>query len=369
MWLYEHGEIVKEIIIKFRPGVEPRPRALVGRRLVAELSGLAGVRLKAEALVLAAEDFQALRLPKNMTVRAAEEICKKLRQHPDVLTADASTPAYPLAINPPDDPFYRSGRQWALGGGPGAAAVAGAWDLTTGSADTVVAILDSGLIRRQVNGQWQYHEDLQARTILPGYDFISDAVCAGDNDGRDADFTDEGDAASPTLPSSWHGTQIAGIVAATTNNGVGVAGIDWRMRILPVRILGRCSYLNQPQDIADAILWAAGIDIGAPALNTNPARVINLSFGASAGCPAVVQTAIDRALARGSVLVAAAGNSGLMQSFYPAGCKGVIAVLALGQDAKRWPGEQLGLGYHDRSPGCGDRVHGRRQSSKGTRLR
>ena len=77
--------------------------------------------------------------------------------------------------------------------------------------------------------------------------------------------------------SSWHGTHVAGTIAANSNNGQGVAGINWNARILPVRVLGKCGGYNS--DISDGIRWAAGLSVAGVPANANPARVINLSLG------------------------------------------------------------------------------------------
>jgi serine protease len=132
-------------------------------------------------------------------------------------------------------------------------------------------------------------------------------------------------AGCPIQNSSWHGTHVAGTVAAATNNAVGVSGIDWASKLQPVRVLGKCGgYLS---DIADAMRWAAGLSVPGTPLNANPARVINLSLGGSGACSATLQSAVDSVIAAGTVVVAAAGNNaGDAGNFQPANCNGVIAV-------------------------------------------
>jgi len=213
-----------------------------------------------------------------------------------------------------------------------------AWDTTTGSSAVVVAVLDTG-IRFD-------HPDLLGKT-LPGYDFVSDAQRANDGDGRDADASDPGDwvtplevndAASPfyhcTDPSpatgqysgensSWHGTQLAGLIGAATNNGIGMASVGRNVMILPVRVLGKCN--GRDSDIQAAMRWAAGISVPGVPDNPYPAKVVNLSLGGSGSCGSAYQTVVDELIALGITVVASAGNDGDAVAA-PANCAGVIAV-------------------------------------------
>ena len=135
--------------------------------------------------------------------------------------------------------------------------------------------------------------------------------------------------------SSWHGTHTAGTIAAAGNNAVGVAGINWLGKILPVRVLGKCG--GYTSDIADAIVWASGGAVTGVPVNTTPARVMNMSLGADLGAgktcatdDIVTQNAIDTALANGTAVVVAAGNSSTdAASFSPASCNGVITIAAI----------------------------------------
>jgi hypothetical protein len=187
----------------------------------------------------------------------------------------------------------------------------------------VVAVIDTGMTD---------HADLRANTIA-GYDFISDLPTANDGNGRDADPADPGDwvdaenceNGSPPHDSSWHGTHVAGTIGAVSNNGLGVAGINWNARILPVRVLGRCGgYLS---DLVDAIYWAAGLPVPAVPANPHPAAVINMSLGGPEPCEGALQTAIDQAIAAGTVVIAAAGNElADAGTSAPGSCAGVITV-------------------------------------------
>ena len=213
---------------------------------------------------------------------------------------------------------------WQSGlAGTGAAAGSGV--------SAVVAVLDTGITA---------HPDLVGR-VLPGYDFVSDPQLANDGNGRDADPSDPGDwvsaadrkegrfAGCAEQRSSWHGTVIAGLVAANSDNALGVAGIDRQARILPVRVAGKCG--AAVADIVDGMRWAAGLAVAGVPTNANPARIVNISFGGAAACGHEYQAAVDELRAHGVVVVAAAGNDhGAVAR--PANCNGVVGVAALNRD-------------------------------------
>ncbi|MGH8026966.1 MAG: S8 family peptidase [Pseudoxanthomonas sp.] len=199
-----------------------------------------------------------------------------------------------------------------------------AWDISSGQG-VVVAVLDTGYVD---------HADLDAN-VVPGYDFIIDTEVAGDGDGRDADAHDPGDWESGGS-SSWHGTHVAGTVAAVTNNAKGVAGVAFGAKVMPVRVLGHGG--GYTSDIADAITWASGGTVAGVPANATPAEVINMSLGGYGACSddAVTQAAIDGAIARGTTVVVAAGNDNYDAAFFsPAGCAGVVTVGASGVDGGR----------------------------------
>lgn len=223
-------------------------------------------------------------------------------------------------------------QQWnMLGAADGFAGGIGApdlWEVWTGAPATVVAVVDTGVVA---------HPDFASR-LLPGYDFISTAAIGNDGNGRDGVATDPGDAVTagqcgqgePATASSWHGTHVAGIVAAAGDNGIGVAGVDWRARILPVRVLGRCG--GAVSDIVDGIRWAAGLAVPGVPTNPTPAQVINLSLGgySPTGCTRNYRDAIAEARGQGALLVVAAGNEADDYSQYvPANCEGVLTVVAV----------------------------------------
>jgi serine protease len=198
----------------------------------------------------------------------------------------------------------------------------GAWAVTTGSSSLVVADVDTGVLTA--------HPDLASK-LLPGYDFVSSTTTSGDSGGRDADASDPGDwttagqcgSGQSATNSSWHGTQTASLIGAQTNNGVGMASVGYDVKILPVRVLGKCG--GSDSDIIAGMLWAAGLT-SVPTANPNPAKVINLSLGGSGSCSAAYQDAINQLTAAGVVVVAAAGNEAGLAVGTPANCSGVIAV-------------------------------------------
>src|SRR5207249_5082383 len=226
-----------------------------------------------------------------------------------------------FATRVPNDPLY--GQQWALTGAPGGVNAPAAWDLQVGSPSITVAVVDTGITA---------HPDLAGR-ILPGYDFISDPVRANDGGGRDSDPSDPGSGTSdnecgdgfPGEPSFFHGTFVSGLIAANTDNGIGISGLDWNARILPVRTLGKCG--GTFDDILDGVLWAVGVPVAGVPPNPNPARVINMSLGGLGSCPQSFQDAVNAALAQGAVIVVSAGNASEDAiDFSPANCSGVITI-------------------------------------------
>jgi len=212
----------------------------------------------------------------------------------------------------------------------------------------VTAVIDTG---------FRPHADLNAN-LLPGYDFISDAAVANDGGGRDGDASDPGDWVSanecapgePAETSSWHGTHVAGSIAAHTNNSVGVAGVAFNARVVPARVLGKCG--GYTSDIADAIIWTSGGAVGGVPANANPAKVLNLSLGGIGSCGTTTQNAINSARSRGASVIVAAGNSNANSSgFTPANCTGVVTVAAVGRNGGRASYSNFGATVEVAAPG------------------
>jgi serine protease len=247
----------------------------------------------------------------------------------------------------PNDPLYTN--QWSYFDATGGLRLPAAWDKSTG-AGVNVAVIDTG---------YRPHADLAGR-ILPGYDFITQTSIGGDGNGRDADASDPGDSVaagqcgngSPAQDeaSSWHGTHVAGTIAAATNNGVGVAGVAFNAKIVPARVLGKCG--GYTSDIADAIIWASGGTVNGVPANANKARVLNLSLGGTGSCDTTTQNAINSARSRGAVVVVAAGNSNVNASnANPANCAGVITVAATGRSGGKASYSNYGANVDVAAPG------------------
>lgn len=291
-----------------------------------------------------------LHLPSKMPAQQVNAIVGRLAQRSDVLYVQPDYIVHSTALSPDDD-FYVNQKQWSLGGAPGGMDVFGAWQQSAGLGNQVVAVVDTGVLPG--------HPDLQGK-ILPGYDFIGDVAEANDGDGRDPDASDPGDGVAagecgpnaPAEPSSWHGTIISGIIAANTNNAVGMAGINWNARILPVRVLGKCGgYMS---DVLDGARWAAGLRVAGVPDNPNPARVINLSLGAAGACGPAEQDAFNAIRAAGAIVIAAAGNDGAdMDStpYSPATCPNVITVGATDRNGQRTPYSNYGAAVSVSAPG------------------
>ena len=201
-----------------------------------------------------------------------------------------------------------------------------AWGVFTGTADTIVAVIDTGS---------RPHVDLNAN-LIAGYDFISSPTVAGDGDGRDADPFDVGDGSGPT-PSSFHGTHVAGTIAAVTGNATGVAGVCGpanHTKVMHLRALGIGG--GTDADIAQAILYAARLTNGSGTLPLQRADVINMSLGGP-GSTASVQSAINSAFAAGVTLFAASGNNNSGTAFFPASYNNVISVSAVDINSLKAP--------------------------------
>ncbi|MCG6968649.1 MAG: S8 family serine peptidase [Gammaproteobacteria bacterium] len=240
------------------------------------------------------------------------------------ISATPNDPGYPLQWH-----YFNNGSD--PGEAPGGINLPKVWEANQGNDSVVVAIIDTGILKT--------HPDISgSANLISGYDMITDSFTGNDGDGRDNDATDSGDAiaadecypGSPALPSSWHGSHVAGTVGVgKTDNNSGVAGVNWHVKVLPVRALGKCG--GTMVDINDAIRWAAGIAVNGVPQNTNPAKVINLSLGGAIPCSSspATQAAINDAVGQGATVVVAAGNDAQdAAGFVPAGCDNVVSVAA-----------------------------------------
>ena len=322
---------------------EAHPESVRWRRLLGE-AGLSGASGRREPrLRPVGRDQQLLEFEAPLSRSEASALREKLMARPDVEWVEPNVREKRLQATPSDPLFAQQWWLHPVSGSDGNVrqarlrGVAGfqtAW-LRANHAPVVVAVLDTGITS---------HPDLVGR-VLPGYDFVGDLEYANDGNGRDADASDPGDwvsladkqrnpqayAGCKVEDSSWHGTIIAGMVAARADNGVGGAGIHWGASILPVRVAGKCG--AEVSDIIDGMRWAGGLPVDGVPPNPHPARIINISFGGSAACGQAYQTVVDELRAKkGVVVVAAAGNEWAPRLSRPASCNGVVGVAGLNRD-------------------------------------
>jgi subtilisin family serine protease len=265
-----------------------------------------------------------------------------------------------------NDPNYVDGQQWDIlaynrSTNPAGMSVEVAWEISTGDG-AVVAVLDTGFLPN--------HPDFVGLNVVPGYDFVTyfgnDAT-----EGRDADPSDPGDGADESNPahavaieecgpedgsgwtSSWHGTHVAGTIAAQAN-GTGIVGIAPDITLIPVRVLGQCG--GTDEDIADAIRWSAGLSVDGVPINANPADVINMSLGGwGPDCEGPEGDAIRDAFAAGSITVVAAGNeSDDARNYSPASCVEAVTVASLSPNGGPAPYTNVGPVVDVAAPGGDD---------------
>jgi serine protease len=255
----------------------------------------------------------------------------RLRADANVEFANPDGWRFPTAL--PNDPLFAE--QWyQQEHQPAGTDVVTAWETTTGRSDIVIAYLDTGV-------RFDHPDLLMASAggrLLSGYDFVSNPAVANDGDGRDSDPSDPGDWVSSAdaqttqfsgcelTNSTWHGTRVAGILGALSNNGIGITGMTWGPHILPVRVLGKCGGLDS--DILDGMRWAAGLHVNGVPDNIHPAHIINVSLGGEGVCGQAEQIVINEVIATGATIIVAAGNDGTTVDS-PADCAGVAAVAAV----------------------------------------
>ncbi len=310
-------ELHDRFIISYRDSTRSAKLATLGK--LPDASGRLSMGINAMRTLSTGADV--IRTDRKLDAAQSKQLMVELMKDPNVLAVEADIRLKPLFV--PNDPLYA--QQWHYKNGAGGINLEPAWDITRG-AGVVVGVIDTGITP---------HSEF-AGQLVPGYDFIGDIDTAVDGDGRDADPNDPGDWHDGECnifgiaeDSSWHGTHVAGTIAALTDNGAGVAGVAPGAKILPLRALGKCGgFLS---DIADAITWGSGGSVTGLPINANPAEVLNLSLGGGGACSVAFQTAIDAAVGRGTTVVVAAGNSGGdAATQQPASCNNVVAVSAVG---------------------------------------
>lgn len=241
----------------------------------------------------------------------------------------------------PTEPRYEE--QWNLR----ALNLPKAWAVERGTPEVIVAVVDSGIDRQhpELRSQlWQNPNEIAGNGVdddrngyvddINGWDFSDAPTMPGRGDWTERDNSPDDE--------SGHGTHVAGIIAAEPNNGIGIAGIAWGCRLMPLRagfISGGGAFL-QSDDVAAAIVYAAD----------NGAHVINLSLGDTVNV-FVVQDAVAYAYQRGCVLVAAAGNDATAGSYYPAALDTVVSVAAMGENGRLSGSSNFGATIDIAAPG------------------
>lgn len=313
------------MIVKYHEGAMASTKThseAVRGRLGAEV-GVAMSTLRVNGL-----GAQVLKLNRAMPLAELAALAAKMKaEDPSIEYVEPDRKMYTMLT--PNDTSYSS--LWAMQGGNGGIRANLAWDTTNG-AGVVVAVLDTGI---------RPHADL-AGQLVAGYDMIAATATAVDGTGRDNDPSDPGDwstagqcgTGEPASNSSWHGTHVAGTIAAKGNNSLGVIGVAYGAKVQAVRVLGRCG--GYTSDIADGIIWASGGTVAGLPVNATPAKVINMSLGGGGACDTTTQNAINSARSRNATVIVAAGNENQNASnSNPANCAGVVTVAAVGPTGGR----------------------------------
>ncbi|AXL50756.1 hypothetical protein DSC91_003101 [Paraburkholderia caffeinilytica] len=298
---------VDRFIVKYKSGTSERGSTAAVQSRLDRLTG--ALPSRARHLRRMGIGSDVVTTERKLTSTEAKAFMRAIASDPDVEYVEPDTPM--SGASAPNDPLYSS--QWGLGSDldPGQSTkgirAEGAWAMTSG-AGGVIGLVDSGVTS---------HSDLDAN-ILPGYDFTYET--------RGGDGRDTGVPSGYTCSITWHGTHVAGIMAAVTNNGIGIAGVAPAAKVVSARVLNGCAN-GSLSNVVDGIMWAAGGMVQGVPANPHPAKVINASLGGYGMCSATMQAAIDYATSRGAVVVVAAMNEANDAAKYqPANCHNVITV-------------------------------------------
>ena len=344
----EGADATSTLIVKFEPSKTIGLSAIASRdggvALANAVASRFGATLSHDRTL--ATGAELLRLDEAISIFDASALAAALARDPSVRYAVANRIIRTQQI--PNDPQFSDVGQWGFKYFPGSvegANFVGAWDITTGAAAQTIGIVDGGVARAHE----ELAQQLRVHPAFPlgGYDFISEALISGDGDGRDNDPTD-------TTANCGHGTHVAGTIAAETSFGggrlgVGVAGGASSSKLLIARALNS---FGSDADAIDAMLWLAGVAVNGVAINPNPVRMINMSFGGGGACGGAYQDAFDALRARGVLPVVAAGNSAAdVSSSAPANCRGALAVAAADIYGKLASFSNFGAGIAVTAPG------------------
>lgn len=297
-----------EILLRFSDGIDANKALseILNKYQDIDLTNV-GQMYPGGPFVLRTSAYQNPSLSRDEAQQQTANVIAKLKTEPSVKYAEPNGIRRPHVI--PNDPAYSVGLQWDLS----MINLPSAWELTTGNSSVIVAVLDTGI---------RSHADLNANVLNTGHNFVSNT-------------------SDPTEPltalSDFHGTHVAGTIAAVGNNNTGMSGVAWNARIMPIRVLSPTGGTDSA--IINGMLYAARLPNSSGTVPPQRASVINMSLGGSGACPQSYQDAINAVRNAGVVVVVAAGNDfedgNPVET--PASCQGVIAVGAVEPLGERAP--------------------------------
>lgn len=343
---------VDGIVVELAPGAGSTVSAATTRAIAGAVQNATGVALGGAAEPITA-GLATVPLSRTVSYASAQRAAVAVAALPGVASATPNSVAHIAAAPPvdPSDSYFRTHQNYIWDRREGmvdeipfpvggySTHAPNLWAKTTGSSSVVVAVVDTGITS---------HGQLSTQ-LVKGYDFIKDAATARDGNGRDSNPQDQGDWIAGLQASSWHGTHVAGIIAAKRDGKEGVGNAPG-VKIQPVRVLGKGG--GTYEDIVAGLIWASGGAVSGVPKNATPAEVINMSLGGYGSCPAGLQNQVNYARKRGAVVVVAAGNaSESVSTTWPASCKGVVTVAAIDELGQIASYSNYGAGVTLAAPG------------------